>query len=59
MKKVKIVFSNLIELWDFKGVLPKAVIKTMCMKRSLMCLCTEAEIELATYAYHAKVEEVQ
>ena len=59
MKKVKIIFNSLIELWDFKQVLPKSVLQTMCMKRSLTCLCSEAEIELAIHAYHAKVEEIK
>jgi hypothetical protein len=58
MIKVRIVFDSLLKLWDFKGVLRKSVLQTFCMKNSLICLCTEAEIELAIHAYHAKVEEV-
>lgn len=58
MIKVRIVFASLFELWEFKQVLRKSVLQTFCMKRSLTCMCTEAEIELAIHAYHAQVEEI-
>lgn len=56
MTKVKIVFPSLFELWDFKQMFRNRVLKTICLRRSLICLCSEAEIELAIYAYKAKVE---
>ena len=59
MIKVKIVFATLFELWDYRGIVSRRVLETMCWKRSITCLCTEAEIELARNAYHAKVEEIK
>ncbi|MDB5205732.1 MAG: hypothetical protein JWR72_807 [Flavisolibacter sp.] len=59
MRKVKIVFDCRIKLWDFKQVFKKSVLQTILWKRSLTCLCTETEIELARHAYNARVEEVK
>ena len=56
MAKVRIVFPSLLMLWDFKQVFGKRVLKTVCLKRTLICTCSEAEIELAIHAYSAKVE---
>lgn len=55
MIKVKIVFPSLFQLWDFKQVFRKRVLQTFCWRRSLICLCSESEIELAIHAYNAKV----
>ena len=55
MKKVKIVFPSLLQLWDFKQLFRKRVLKTFCLRRSLICLCSESEIELAIHAYNARV----
>jgi len=59
MIKVTIVFTSLLRLWDYKGILNKRLVQTKFTKRSLTCFCTEAEIELARHAYHASVEEMQ
>jgi hypothetical protein len=59
MKKVIMIFDCRIKLWDFKQVLQKGALRSFYWERSLTCLCTEAEIELARYAYNAKVEEVK
>ena len=56
MFKVKIVFPSLFQLWDFKQIFPKRVLETRCRKHSLICICTEEEIELAIHAYRATVE---
>ncbi len=58
MMKVKIVFPSLFQLWDFKQMFRRRVLKTACWRRSLICLCSEAEIELAIHAYDAKVVSV-
>jgi hypothetical protein len=55
MMKVRIVFPTLLQLWDFKQIFRKRVLKTSCLKRSLICVCSEAEIELAIHGYNAKV----
>ncbi len=55
MTKVRIVFPSLFQLWDFKQVFRESVLQTICRKRSLVCLCSEALIELAVYAYEADV----
>ena len=59
MKKVKIVFNCLLNLWDYKQILQKNVLQTIFFQRSLICFCTESEIELAINAYHARVEVLQ
>lgn len=58
MMKVKIVFPSLLQLWDFKQVFREHVLQTICWRNSLICLCSESEIELAVNAYHAKVEKL-
>jgi hypothetical protein len=58
MIKVRIVFDCRVKLWDFKQVLCRSVLCTIFWKRSIICLCTEAEIQLARHAYDAKVEEI-
>lgn len=55
MVKVKIVFPSLLQFWDFKQIFRKRVLQTRCWRRSLVCLCSESEIELAIHAYNAKV----
>ncbi|GAA4745740.1 hypothetical protein [Flavisolibacter ginsenosidimutans] len=56
MAKVRIVFPSLFKLWDFKLSFRESVVKTICTKRTLICCCSESEIELAIHAYEAKVE---
>lgn len=58
MVKVRIIFPSLFELWDFKQVFRSNVLKTICRRRSLVCLCSDALIELAVYAYKANVVQV-
>lgn len=55
MVKVRLVFPSLFQLWDFKQVFRTSVLKTICSKRSLVCLCSDALLELAVHAYNAKV----
>ena len=59
MKKYIIVFNCRLKLWDFKQILSNGVLQTILWKRSITCVCTEEEIELALHAYDAKVEEVK
>lgn len=56
---MKIVFPSLLKLWDFKQVFRKRVLKTLCLRRSLICLCSDSEIELAIHAYDAKVIDTE
>lgn len=58
MSKVRIVFPSLFMLWEFKQVFRKTVVKTLFFRRSLVCVCTESQIELAIHAYNAKVTVV-
>lgn len=55
MIKVKIIFPSLFQLWDFKQIFRRRVLQTIFWRRSLVCLCSESEIELAICAYEAKV----
>jgi hypothetical protein len=57
MVKVNLVFRTLWELWDFKQVIKDHVTKTVFSKRVLVGELTEAEIELAIHAYHARAEK--
>jgi hypothetical protein len=59
MVKVTIIFDCRIKLWEFKQVLHRKVLRTIFWKRSITCFCTEAEIELARLAYHARIEEAK
>ena len=59
MIKVKIEFTSLFDLWNYKGFVNKRVHQTLIWNRSLTCLCTEAETELARHAYHANVQEIR
>lgn len=59
MMKVKIVFNCRLKLWDFKQVIQKRVVHMLLWKRSLICLCSESEIEIARHAYNAKIEEIK
>lgn len=55
MAKVLIVFPSILMLWDFKIVFYKSVVQNFCFRRSLVCLCTQEQIDLAVQAYGAKV----
>lgn len=51
-------FTSLLKLLDFRLLLKKRPIKINFRKRILTCDCTESEINLAQYAYQARVEEI-
>ena len=56
MMKVHLVFRTLWELWYFKNLTKDHITKTLFRKKSLVGNLTEAEIELAVHAYHARAE---
>jgi hypothetical protein len=58
MMKVRIVFTCRVKLWDFKQVFHQRVLQIILWKRSLICLCSETEIEIAKHGYNARVEAV-
>jgi len=59
MVKVNLVFRTLWELWDFKQLIKEHTTKSIFRKRALEGELTEAEIELAIHAYHARAEKMQ
>ncbi|MDQ3278463.1 MAG: hypothetical protein M3Q06_09060 [Bacteroidota bacterium] len=54
--KVTIAFPSILKLWSFKHILYKRPIQTNIIKKRITCICTEEEINLATFVYQAKVE---
>ncbi len=58
MTHVTMEFASFFELWDFRQLVTSHIIKTAILKHTLCCHCTEAEIELAIYAYGAKVTAI-
>ena len=59
MVKVKIIFNCRLKLWDFRQIIQKRVLQVILWKRSLICLCSETEIQIALHAYNARVEVVK
>lgn len=57
MTRVTIVFTSLLKLWDFRLLLRTKPVQTSLRKKFITCDCTEAEINLATYAYEARIED--
>ncbi|RYF85808.1 MAG: hypothetical protein EON98_05540 [Chitinophagaceae bacterium] len=58
MVKIEMHFPSLLKLWEFCMVTGKRVIKTSFRKQTIVCECTEAEIELATHLYQADTKKM-
>lgn len=59
MRKVRLQFPSLFNVWSFKQSFRQNVVQSTFSKRSLVCLYSEALVELAEHAYEAKVIAVE
>jgi hypothetical protein len=59
MRKVRLQFPSLFHIWSFKQSFRQSVVQSTLGKRSLICLYSEALVELAEHAYEAKVVAVE
>jgi len=53
--RVQLVFNSFFKLWNFRQLCNRKKLKINFKTRSLIGECSEAEMELAIYAYEASV----
>ena len=57
MKKVTLVFPSIQALWRFRDRIKTNTVEIIATRRTIICECSDGEVQVAIQEYGAKVEE--